>query len=720
MKKTTNLRKIKSRAHGYRFTVGRILELVVALVFLFFAGRMLYLSISKTIDGQDISKRTAAIYRRNTVLTANRGTIYDKNGLIIAQDSHTYTVYAILDKTYVDSNKKPLYVQDKEKTAEKLATVLPLSKAKILKYLKPKNKNTFQVQFGTAGSGLTLTEKKKIQAMHLTGIKFMETPSRLYPNGVFASNVVGYTVSKTNSKTQTTELEGVTGLEAYFNKILKGTNGYETSMVDSSENQLPSGSHSYKAAKDGDNLYLTIDSQLQSALETYMSKVQKNYKPKAMTAVIEDLKTGKILAASQRPTFNSQTKAGISKAGSNLLVQSSYEPGSVFKILSLAAAVNSGNYNPKSYYRSGSITVSGSTIYDWQKSGWGTIPFSQAFPRSSNVGMVYLEKKMGAKLWRKYLKMFRITHKTGITLPGEVSGSLSFSSPVDQAVTSFGQGVTVNVMQMMQVYSALANNGQMVKPQLVEKITDSSGKTIKSYKVQKVGKKIFTAQTRKVVMQNMKKVLDKEIGTGHTYYMKGKDFGIKTGTAQIAKSTGGYMTGDRNYVFSVVGITPTDNPRYCIYLTMKQPSKLGSGAETILAQIFKPMMSRLVLLNKGDKSASAVVKVPKFTGMTYAKAKKTATSNGLSLVRLGTGSKVLSQKAGAGETVSVGSTVFVLTSGKISLPDLTGWSESQIEAYASLAGIKLQLSGSGKVKSQSLAQGTVVKSGTKLKVELKE
>ncbi|MCD5552169.1 PASTA domain-containing protein, partial [Lactobacillus delbrueckii subsp. lactis] len=584
----------------------------------------------------------------------------------------------------------------------------------------PKNKNTFQVQFGTAGSGLSLTEKKKIQAMHLTGIKFMETPSRLYPNGVFASNVVGYTVSQTNSKTQTTELEGVTGLEAYFNKILKGTNGYETSMVDSSENQLPSGSHSYKAAKDGDNLYLTIDSQLQSALETYMSKVQKNYKPKAMTAVIEDLKTGKILVASQRPTFNSQTKAGISKAGSNLLVQSSYEPGSVFKILSLAAAVNSGNYNPKSYYRSGSITVSGSTIYDWQKSGWGTIPFSQAFPRSSNVGMVYLEKKIGAKLWRKYLNMFRITHKTGITLPGEVSGSLSFSSPVDQAVTSFGQGVTVNVMQMMQVYSALANNGQMVKPQLVEKITDSSGKTIKSYKVQKVGKKIFTAQTRKVVMQNMKKVLDKEIGTGHIYYMKGKDFGIKTGTAQIAKSTGGYMTGDRDYVFSVVGITPTANPRYCIYLTMKQPSKLGSGAETILAQIFKPMMSRLVLLNKGDKSASAVVKVPKFTGMTYAKAKKAATSNGLSLVRLGTGSKVLSQKAGVGETVSVGSTVFVLTSGKISLPDLAGWSESQIEAYASLAGIKLQLSGSGKVKSQSLAQGTVVKSGTKLKVELKE
>ncbi len=151
-----------------------------------------------------------------------------------------------------------------------------MSDAKIYKYLTPKSKSTFQVQFGTAGSGLTLTQKKKIQAMHLTGIKFMETPSRLYPNGVFASNVIGYTVNQTSKKTGTSELVGVTGLEAYFNKVLTGTNGYETSTVDSSENQLPSGSHSYQAAKDGNNLYLTIDSQLQSALETYMTRVQKN------------------------------------------------------------------------------------------------------------------------------------------------------------------------------------------------------------------------------------------------------------------------------------------------------------------------------------------------------------------------------------------------------------------------------------------------------------
>lgn len=720
MKKSKNLRQSKSRAHKYRFTVGRVLEMLVALVFLVFTGRFLYLSISKTIDGQNISERTDKIYRRTTTLTANRGTIYDKNGLVIAQDSHTYTLYAVLDKTYVNSRNKPLYVTDKKNTAKKLATVLPISEKKILKYLNPKNKDTFQVQFGLAGSGLSLTQKKKIESFHLKGLGFTETPSRLYPNGVFASNIVGYTITKNNKKTGASELEGVAGIENYFNKVLTGKNGYSTSTVDSSENQLPTGSQSYKAATDGNNLYLTIDSQLQTELENYLSKVQRSYSPKYITAVVEDLKTGKILAASQRPTFNSQTKSGINKAGSNLLVQATYEPGSVFKILSLAAAVDSGNYNPNAYYNSGSVTIGGSTIYDWQKSGWGSIPFSQAFPRSSNVGMVYLERKMGSKVWKKYLNKFRITQKTGVTLPGELPGSLSFGSSVDQAVTAFGQGVTVNVMQMMQAYSSLANNGQMVKPQLVEKITNSDGKTIKDYKVQKVGQKVFKKSTRKVIMSNMKRVLSRTIGTGHAYYMKGEDFGVKTGTAQIARTTGGYMTGDKNYVFSVVGITPTSNPRYCIYLTMRQPKYLGKGAETILAQIFKPMMKRIILYERTSKAAEATVKVPKFVGRDYSSAKESANDSGLTLFKLGTGKKITDQNAKAGQKVAVGSKVFVRTSGEISMPDMTNWTSAQVESYAQLANLKLKLTGSGKVKTQSISTGTILVSGQKLKIELKE
>ncbi len=167
------------------------------------------------------------------------------------------------------------------------------------------------------------------------------------------------------------------------------------------------------------------------------------------------------------------------------MVQDSFEPGSVFKVLTLSASVNSGNYHPNQYYNSGSVTINGTTIHDWQTSGWGSIPFSQAFPRSSNTGFVHIERQMGAKTWREYLNRFHIGKKTGVTLPGEQPGLIAFKSPIDQAVTSFGQGINVNVMQMMQAYSSLANNGQMVKPQYVDKITDSDGKTLNGYQIKK-------------------------------------------------------------------------------------------------------------------------------------------------------------------------------------------------------------------------------------------
>ncbi|MCT7710953.1 MAG: penicillin-binding transpeptidase domain-containing protein, partial [Lactobacillus iners] len=224
--------------------------------------------------------------------------------------------------------------------------------------------------------------------------------------------------------------------------------------------------------------------------------------------------------------------------------------------------------NPKEYYRSGSITFNGSTIHDWNYTGWGAIPFEQAFPRSSNVGMSILVNRLGRHTWRRYLDNYHIGKKTNITLPDENSGLINIHSQIDQAVTSFGQGINVNAMQMMQVYSALANSGQMLKPQLVEKIVSSSGKVIKRYKKIKVGKPVYSQETAQTTLKLMRDVVEKEYGTGMTYKIPGKSIAVKTGTAQIAGIHGGYLKGDRNYLFSVVGLTPADNPRYCIYITM--------------------------------------------------------------------------------------------------------------------------------------------------------
>jgi penicillin-binding protein 2B len=719
MKKNSNLKLQKSKAHSYRFTVGRVLQVAVALVFLVFTARFLYIGISKTVNGQNLSARTKQLYKRNQVIKATRGTIYDRNGLAIAEDSHLYTIYAILDKSSINYKNKPEYVVNKSETAEKLATVLPMSADKIYRYLNPKQK-AFQVQFGTAGSGLTSKQKKKIEAMKLPGIKFLATPSRLYPNGNFASHIVGLAQPVYDKKTNAQNLVGTMGIEAYFNKTLTGTDGYRISSVDASEYQMPNGNQVYKPVKNGNNLYLTLDSQLQSYLESHMTDVQKAYDPTSITAVVEDMKTGKILAASQRPTFNPQTKKGLTKAYRNILVQDTYEPGSVFKVLSFPAVVNSGNYNPNEYYRSGSVNVGGSTIHDWLTSGWGTIPFSQAFERSSNTGFVKLEQKMGAKTWNKYLKKFHIGQKTGITLPGEQPGFISFKTPVDQAITAFGQAVTVNVMQMMQAYSSLANNGQMVKPQLVDKITDSNGKTLKGYEIKKVGSKIYSNKTKKVVLANMKRVLNKQSGTGNAYKMGNADIAVKTGTAQIANPKGGgYLKGDSNYIFSVVGVYPTKDPRYCIYLTIKQPHLAGTTAEKILASIFKPMMSRIITMAKSDNSTTTV-SVPNFKNMTVAQASAKAKQVGLNLVKVGEKDRITAQGIKSSEKLESGDKIFVYTSGKINCPDMKGWSFNDLHQFSNVSGIKLSIKGTGTVTSQSVAKGAELKSGEKIKVNLKE
>ncbi|MGK4036333.1 penicillin-binding transpeptidase domain-containing protein [Lactobacillus crispatus] len=719
MKKNSNLKLQKSKAHGYRFTVGRFLQMAVALVFLVFTARFLYIGISKTVNGQNLSQRTKQLYKRNQVIKATRGTIYDRNGLTIAEDSHLYTVYAILDKTSINYKNKPEYVVNKTKTAEKLAQVLPLSAEKIYQYLTPKKK-VFQVQFGTGGSGLTLRQKKKIEAMKLPGIKFLETPSRLYPNGVFASHTVGLAQPIWNKKTNAQNLVGTMGIEAYFNKTLTGTDGYRISSVDASEYQLPNSNQVYKPAKNGNNLYLTLDSQLQSLLEPRLSEVQKTYRPTSITATVEDMKTGKILAASQRPTFNPQTMKGLTKSYRDILVQDTYEPGSVFKMLSFPAVVNSGNYNPNEYFRSGSVNIAGSTIHDWLTSGWGTIPFSQAFEHSSNTGFVKLEQKMGAKTWKKYLKKFRIGEKTGVSLPGEQPGMISFKTPLDQAITAFGQALTVNVMQMMQAYSSLANNGQMVKPQLVDKITDSNGKTLKGYEIKKVGSKIYSNKTKKVVLANMKRVLNKQSGTGNAYKMGNADIAVKTGTAQIANPKGGgYLKGDSNYIFSVVGVYPTKDPRYCIYLTIKQPHLAGTTAEKILASIFKPMMSRIITMAKSDNSTTTV-SVPNFKNMTVAQASAKAKQVGLNLVKVGEKDRITAQGIKSSEKLESGDKIFVYTSGKINCPDMKGWSFNDLHQFSNVSGIKLSIKGTGTVTSQSVAKGAELKSGEKIKVNLKE
>lgn len=710
------VRKV-SKSHFNRNVVGRLLQISIAFVFLLFVGRFLYLSISKTIAGENISERVSNLYKRDEILKSVRGAIYDNSGNVIAEDSHSFTLYAILDKSSLDYKGKPMYVVDKEKTAEKLSTVIPLSEKKILKYLHPKHK-AYQVEFGTAGSGISLATKKKIMAMHLPGIHFDETPSRLYPNGRFASHIIGIAQPFNDKKNHSINLIGTMGIEKYFNKVLSGKDGRRIALVDAGEYQLPGGQHSYKAPINGNNIYLTIDSQLQIYLENLLDAVQNKYKPKALTAIVEDVKTGKIMAASQRPTFDPATRKGLNDNWRNILVQDSYEPGSVFKILSITAAIQEGKYNPKEYYRSGSITFNGSTIHDWNYTGWGAIPFEQAFPRSSNVGMSILVNRLGRHTWRRYLDNYHIGKKTNITLPDENSGLINIHSQIDQAVTSFGQGINVNAMQMMQVYSALANSGQMLKPQLVEKIVSSSGKVIKRYKKIKVGKPVYSQETAQTILKLMRDVVEKEYGTGMTYKIPGKSIAVKTGTAQIAGIHGGYLKGDRNYLFSVVGLTPADNPRYCIYITMKQPQIMSDPPETIMSLIFKPLINRVSVSSKVDMMDEQIT-IPSVKGQSREQAVRLLEKMGLYVETIGSGHKVEAQSILANTKVNPNSKIIIFTGGIIRCPNMKGWTIKQVTQFANISKVKVEVLGKGKVYKQSRIPRSILNRNSKVKVELR-
>lgn len=710
------VRKV-SKSHFNRNVVGKLLQISIAFVFLLFVGRFLYLSISKTIAGENISERVSNLYKRDEILKSVRGAIYDNSGNLIAEDSHSFTLYAILDKSSLDYKGKPMYVVDKKKTAEKLSTVIPLSEKKILKYLHPKHK-AYQVEFGTAGSGISLATKKKIMAMHLPGIHFDETPSRLYPNGRFASHIIGIAQPFNDKKTHSINLIGTMGIEKYFNKVLSGKDGRRIALVDAGEYQLPGGQHSYKAPINGNNIYLTIDSQLQIYLENLLDAVQNKYKPKALTAIVEDVKTGKIMAASQRPTFDPATRKGLNDNWRNILVQDSYEPGSVFKILSITAAIQEGKYNPKEYYRSGSITFNGSTIHDWNYTGWGAIPFEQAFPRSSNVGMSILVNRLGRHTWRRYLDNYHIGKKTNITLPDENSGLINIHSQIDQAVTSFGQGINVNALQMMQVYSALANSGQMLKPQLVEKIVSSSGKVIKRYKKIKVGKPVYSQETAQTTLKLMRDVVEKEYGTGMTYKIPGKSIAVKTGTAQIAGIHGGYLKGDRNYLFSVVGLTPADNPRYCIYITMKQPQIMSDPPETIMSLIFKPLINRVSVSSKVDMMGEQIT-IPSVKGQSREQAVRLLEKMGLYVETIGSGNKVEAQSILANTKVNPNSKIIIFTGGIIRCPNMKGWTIKQVTQFANISKVKVEVLGKGKVYKQSRIPRSILNRNSKVKVELR-
>lgn len=695
-----------------RTTFGKWLYFIVAIVFVGFIVRFAYIGIFKDVHHVNLQSRTAKLYNEVKVIPAKRGTIYDAHHDPIAEDSNRYTVYAVLDHSQKSASGKAEYVKNKTKTAQVLAKNLGMNEADVLKMLN--KKGAFQVEFGTQGTNISAAKMQSIKKANLPGIHFLTSPSRQYPQGQFATQLIGVANPVNVNKTGTRKrLVGALGLEQYFNKKLTGKDGYRKGQKDVYGYQVSNSRQKNKAAKNGDDIYTTLNPHTQQLLESQMSSVESTTKADELVGVVMDAKTGKIVAASQRPTMHSKTPNWR-----NILVQDVFEPGSTMKTITLASAIDSGHFDPNATFTSGTWSLGGGKITDWESGGWGTISYKDAIDMSSNVGFAHVEQNMGAATWKKYLNRFHMFQKVNVVGMGnETAGYSAFKGTLQQANTAYGQGITVNVMQLMQAFSAIANNGKMMKPYVVSKVVDSSGHTVKRIKPTVVGHPIKASSAKKT-RKLLEGVIYDQKGLGHMYQINGYRVAGKTGTAQIGTSHG-YATGGTNYVYSFVGMAPAKNPRYVIYIMMRHPHKVNSSAEDEMATIFKPVMTSVLDQSKAGAShqSSGIVKVPNLVGKNAATSAKQMTAKRLAVTTIGSGQKVIAQSVRANHTAVVNGRLILDTGGTRKMPDISGWSASDVSTLAQMLGLKVKASGNGYVKTSSIKKDAVVHRGQSLKVK---
>ena len=477
--------KQKQNVKNWKFPRNVFLVFLFAIIILF--AKYCYLALSPNVNGRNMKAFAANRNTVSKVLKAKRGTIYDFEGNILAHNVTSYTLIAYLEPSR-STKTKINHVKDIDTTAKALAEVLEADENEIKSRLeKGRDANKYQIEFGSIGKNITEMKKSEIERLNLPGIDFEETYKRYYPNGDFASYILGY--AKTNEAKDengkiVTSIDGEMGIEAKFDSELKGTDGYLKYEQDRFGYKIPDTAETRIDAINGEDIYLTIDSNVQRFVETEVQAIQQKYKPEWTMISVMDAKTGDILASAGTPSFNPNLRDLVSYQ--NPLVSNAFEPGSTMKTYTYMCAIEKGTYNGNATFRSGSIEVADAIIKDWNNKGWGTINYDKGFEYSSNVGVTTMINKFITRDELKAcLKKYGFGKSTGIDLSKEETGSLGFKYPVEVANATFGQGVNTTPIQHLKALSMLANNGKEVTPHVVKKIIDSNtNKTIYERKIE--------------------------------------------------------------------------------------------------------------------------------------------------------------------------------------------------------------------------------------------
>ena len=620
----------------------RYIFLVVILVLVIAIIRVFYIQV---FSYKKLNNLAEALWSRKLPISADRGKIVDRKGRVLADNITTVSLVLI-----------PNQIKNKEQVTRDLSTILNVKYEDMYKHV---SKKTSIERVHPEGRQLSYEIAEKINNLNYDGVYLVKESKRYYPYKNMLSHVLGY-VGIDN--------QGLSGIELEYDKYLTGKSGAIKYYSDGKGNRLDK-SEVYVEPQNGVNVSLTIDLDIQKSIERELDNVVSKYNPEQALIVVADPDTGEILGMSSRPNFDSNNYKNydINTINRNLPIWATYEPGSTFKIITLAASLEEKTINvfDDHFHDSGSIHVDSARIKCWKKGGHGDQTFLQVVENSCNPGFVVMGQKLGTERLYKYITNFGFGEKTGIDLNGESSGILfkyDNIGPVEQATMSFGQGISVTPIQQIQGVSAAINGGYLNTPFIVKYLSEPETNTIILENKKNTKKQVISEETSKLVRHVLESVVAN--GTGKNAYIENYRVGGKTGTAQKVNN-GTYMVG--NYILSFIGFLPANKPEYLVYVAIDNPKGVTQYGGTVSAPIAKNIMKSIIDI-KGIKQDNTgmirqeytwldtkYIMLPDVVGMDLKTAQTTL--KGFKIEYTGSGDKVIEQVPSANQYVKETNTI---------------------------------------------------------------
>lgn len=637
-------------------TVRRRLFIVLILAGVAFIALGIRLAYVQLWKGAELAEKAENSWRRDIPYVAKRGEIWDRNGVQLAYNISSPTVWAI-----------PVQVKNHEETAATLSRLLDMPQESILKKLKTKS---MIVKLAPGGRKITLEKADEIQGLNLPGIVVAEDNKRFYPYGSLAAHLLGFTGI---------DNQGLTGVESKYNEMLSGIQGNVSWLSDAAGRQMPNSSDMYVEPREGLTLQLTIDQEIQTVMERELDQAMTSLQADSIIAIAMDPSNGEILGMASRPTYEPDKYKEVPSEvyNRNLPIWMTYEPGSTFKIITLAAALEENKVDLKNerFFDPGAVEIGGARLRCWKKGGHGSQTFLEVVENSCNPGFVALGNRLGKDTLFQYIKDFGFGTKTGIDIGGEENGilfKLSQVGPVELATTAFGQGVSVTPIQQVAAVSAAINGGTLYKPHVAKAfINRESGQVVQTMEPEAV-RQVISEETSREVREALESVVAK--GTGRNAFIDGYRVGGKTGTAQKVVN-GRYSPNE--HIVSFIGFAPADDPKVVIYVAVDNPQGIQFGGIVAAPIVRNIMEDALTILDIPPREKqidrlykygeTPIVTVPNLIGKSVSDLYEDLNMN-FNLSSAGTGKVVIRQAPAAGTRVDRGSTIRIYLGDEEDIP----------------------------------------------------